>query len=70
VQEQKFNNEQKADDTTSSQPIAKPLVVRSPKSSNKAVSKIVSVPKFNVDEFEKRMKSYDDLFKILGLDNP
>ena len=68
--EQKLNDGQKDDDTTSSQPIAKPIVVRSPKSSNNAVSKIVHVPKFDIEKFEKRMSSYDELLKIWGLDNP
>ena len=68
--EQEYNEEQNANGSSVSQPIAKPIVVRSPKLSNNAVSKIVDVPKFDIEEFEKRMSSYDELLKIWGLDNP
>ena len=55
--------------TMSSSHNAKPHVVRSPKSEDEPVSKLVDLPKFNGNEFNKRMRSYDDLFKMWGLDN-
>jgi hypothetical protein len=64
------NSEQQPISKTSSPTIGNTSVVRSPKSDNERVSILSTLPKLDMDKFEKRMKSYDDLFKMWGLDTP
>ena len=67
--EPQYKKEQKAEGNSVRPAIAKPRVVRSPKSVGEPVTKLADFPKFNDNEFNKRMRSYNDLFKMWGLDN-
>lgn len=68
MQEQKFNSEQKADDTASSQPIAKPNVVRS----QSRISTLDDMKKVWLsDEYlECKKKAQDEIIKTLVQGNP
>lgn len=69
--EQKKNNVQKADITSVSQPIAKPIGVRSPKAVKKSITKDLSKMTYLDKEYlENREQSYQALIKMWGLDVP
>ena len=70
--ETKVEENTNADGNSVSQPIAKPHVVRSPKSTNKlkrAIKDLSEMPYLDNEYLHKREQSFKCLIKMWGLDN-